>query len=54
MMFRKHRVSDVADLYLDPAVVYPCDFRNMFFVACVHCVGDKFLHLLSAANDRNL
>jgi hypothetical protein len=49
----KHRMSDASDFHLDSAVIYPCNDRNMFLVACIHCIRDKLLHRLAAAYNRN-
>lgn len=54
VMFRKHRMRDASDLDLDPAVIDAGYYRYMLLVACIHCVRDEFLHLFSAAHDRDL
>ena len=53
VMFRKHGVWNASNLYLDPAFVDSRYYRNMLLIACIHCVRDKFLHLLSAADYGN-
>ena len=51
-MFRKHRMCNTTYLYFDTAVIKTSDDRHMFLVACINCVWDQLLHLLTAADYR--
>ena len=60
-MFRRHRVWNTSHLYLEHAFIVTfsflaCglkDYRYVLFVACIHSVRNKLLHLLAAAYDWN-
>lgn len=53
MMFRCHRMRYTADFHLYFAIIDACYNRNMFFSAGINGVGNKFLHFLSAAYERD-
>lgn len=53
MMLRQHRMRFTSDLDLDLASVKTGYNRNMLFLAGICCARNQFLHLLTAAYDRN-
>ena len=54
VVFRCHRMKCASNFNLELAIVKSGHDRNMLFVACIYGVRNKFLHLLSAAYNRNL
>ena len=54
VVFRCHRMKCASYFNLELAIVKSGHDRNMLFVACIYGVRNKFLHLLSAAYNRNL
>ena len=54
VVLRCHWMRYASNFNLDLAIVKSGHDRNMLFVACICCVRNEFLHLLSAAYNRNL
>ena len=46
----RHWVWLTTHLYLDSAIAQVGHHGNVLLAACIHRVGDEFLHLLTAAN----